>query len=258
MLDTVLALAGMVFKENFRKRVIHVFLAIAVLILIWAGTFSVFSLGVQVKFLKDISLSAIRIMGVLITLTVTAGQLSNEYQYRTIYPLLAKPVSRFHILLGKFLGAIYVIILNIGILAIIFLGLLYYRQHFLDIITTQAIYLIALECGVLAAMCLCFSTFFSTAANVCASFLIYLIGQLKFSYGNYIAQRMDYPGVGLVVSLLQNPLLPPNMEYFNIGDAIVSGVPVHLSYMVNMTLYGIGMMVFYLILANLLFLRRDL
>lgn len=258
MLDSVLALAGMVFKENFRKRVIHVFLGVAVLILIWAATFNVFTLGVQVKFLKDISLTAIRIIGVLITLTATAGQLSNEYQHRTIYPLLAKPVSRFQILIGKFIGAIYVIYLNIFILGAIFLGLLYYRQHFLDVMTAEAIYLIALECGVLAAMCLFFSTFFSTAANVCASFLLYVIGQLKYGYGNYIAHRFETPGVGWGVSLIQNPLLPPNMEYFNIGDAIVSGVPVPVSFMVNATLYGVGLIVFYLILANLVFLRRDI
>ena len=153
-MDAILALAGIVVRENLRKKVIHVFLVVAFFMLLWAGTLNVYNLGVQVKFLKDISLFAISIVGILVTLVTTAGQLSNEIQTRTIYPLLAKPVSRGQVLIGKFLGAFYIIFLNILILAVIFIGLLYKAQGFVDRETIQAIYLILLECSVTGAMCL--------------------------------------------------------------------------------------------------------
>ena len=257
-MDAILSLAGMVFKENLRKKVIQVFLIIAVVIFVWAGTFNVFSLGVQVKFLKDISLFAISVIGMLITLTTTAGQLSNEIQTRTIYPLMAKPVSRFQILAGKFLGAIYVIYLNLIILAVIFLGLLYYRQHFIDTTTAQAIYLIGVECAVTASMCLFFSTFFSTAANVCTTFMLYIIGHLKMDYGTYLSHQLNIPGIGLIVKLLQNPVFPVSYDYFSIKDAMIAGIPVPQSYMVSSTLYGLLLVLIYLITANWIFTQRDL
>ena len=204
------------------------------------------------------ALFGISIIGVLITLTTTAGQLSNEMEHRTIYPLLAKPVRRWQVLVGKFLGALYVIYLNILLLGLIFLGLLYKYEGVFDITIAEAIFLIALECGVLASISLLGSTFFSTAANVTLTFLIYLLGHAKFSYADYAMHQYKTPVVHWIGSLIKNPILPPNLEYFNIREAIVRAVYIIPSHIVVVTFYGIGLIIFYLLCANYLFTRKDL
>ncbi len=258
-MDSILVIAGIVFRENFRKKIIHVFFIIALLLLVWLSTFNVFDLGVQIKFLKDYALFFISFIGLLITVTTTAGQLSNEIEQRTIYPLLAKPVNRWQVLAGKFTGAIYIIYLNILLLGIIFLGLLYRQERAFDMVIAQAILLIALECAIMASICLLFSTFFSTAANVTSTILIYLLGHVKYSYGDYAAAQFNFPIVKFIVQVIKNPVFPPNLENFNIREAVVSGVrviPFHFLFFI--ILYGIGLIIFYLILANLIFTKKDL
>lgn len=258
-MDSILVIAGIVFRENLRKKIIHVFFIIALILLFLLSTFNVFDLGVQVKFLKDYALFFISLIGLLITVTTTAGQLSNEIEQRTIYPLLAKPVSRWQVLVGKFLGAIYIIYLNILLLGIIFLGLLYRQEQIFDVVIAEAILLIAVECAILASICLLFSTFFSTAANVSSTILIYLLGHVKYAYGDYAAMQFDSPFIKVLVKLLKNPVFPPDLDNFNIRDAIVSGVrivPFHL--LLIILLYGIGLIVFYLLFANIIFTKKDL
>ena len=257
-MEAITVIAGLVFRENLRKKVIHVFFVIAMLILIWASTFRVFTLGVQVKFLKDMALFGISFMGILITITATAGQLSQELEHRTIYPLLAKPVTRLQVLAGKFLGALYIIYLNIALMGIVFLSLLFFRENTLDIAILQSIFLIAVECAVVAAFCLLFSTFFSTAANVTATFFLYLLGHVKMAYGDYFMTQFKIPVIHGMVKLIQNPIFPPNLQYFDIKETIIKNIHVTFTHVFFVTLYGIGLVIFFLLIANLIFSKKDL
>lgn len=253
MLDSIFALAKMVFLESYRKRIIHVFMGICFIFLVWASTYNAFGLNVQTKFLQDTSLFALTFVGLLITLTSTAGLLSNELQMKTVYPLLAKPLSRWQVLVGKFVGALYVIYLNLGVLAVIFLSLLWYRQGHLEQTTIQSLYLVFVECTVTAAICLFFSTFFSTAANVCVTFLIYYLGEIKEiagTFNHWVLQTVAVP--------LNNPILPPTYEYFDIKQALIMGIPVSWTYIGTVTLYGIFLAALYLSVAGWIFSRRDL
>ena len=64
--------------------------------------------------------------------------------------------------------------------------------------------------------------------------------------------------VSLLVSVVQNPIFPANYEYFNIKTAIINEIQVGTGYMLSVSLYGLGIIVLYLLLANLVFLYRDL
>src|SRR5215470_12334727 len=57
-----------------------------------------------VRFLKDICLWLIWISGLVIAIVTTARQIPAERENRTIFPLLAKPVTRGQVILGKFAG----------------------------------------------------------------------------------------------------------------------------------------------------------
>ena len=57
-----------------------------------------------VRYLKEICLLLIWISSLVIAITTAARQIPVERENRTIFPLLAKPVTRTQLLVGKFLG----------------------------------------------------------------------------------------------------------------------------------------------------------
>ena len=56
------------------------------------------------RYLKDVCLLLIWISSLVIAITTTARQIPAERESRTIFPLLAKPVRRGELIVGKFLG----------------------------------------------------------------------------------------------------------------------------------------------------------
>jgi len=255
----ILVVAKNAFLESIRgRKILHVLLIVTVLIIAWASTLHVFALGVQVKFIKDVCLSAISIFGTLIALAVSCGQLPNEIENRTIYPLLAKPVRRSEIIIGKFLGAVYIIFLNVILMSAIFLGILFIKERTIDFAIVEAIYLVGIELTVISALCIFFSTFFSTAANVSITFFIYIFGHVKLAYLNYLIGRIDNPISKVLLSILNNPILPPNLENFNIKEVIIWGKLVSFYHLGLVTLYGLFLVFIFLTSGYLVFRKKNL
>jgi ABC-type transport system involved in multi-copper enzyme maturation permease subunit len=258
-MTSILVIAKNAFLESIRgRKILHVLLVVTILIIAWASTLHVFALGVQVKFIKDVCLSAISIFGTLIALVVSCGQLPNEIENRTIYPLLAKPVRRSEIIIGKFLGAVSVIFLNVILMSAIFLGILFLKERTIDFAIVEAIYLMSIELTAISALCIFFSTFFSTAANVSITFFIYIFGHVKVAYLNYLVGKIDNSITHFLLRILDNPVLPPNLENFNIKEAIIWGKLVGLSHLVLVTLYGLLLVTIYLSSGYLVFRKKNL
>lgn len=92
--------------ESLRRKDIYVLLILSLVVLGGASMLNFFSLGGMDRFLKDIGLTIIQACVVILAVMATARQLPNEIENRTIYPLLAKPMSRAEFLLGKFGGSL--------------------------------------------------------------------------------------------------------------------------------------------------------
>src|SRR5262245_56338082 len=98
------AVAGVVIKELCRRKDFYVLFVLTALITLLMGSVNIFNEGGIVRYLKEICLFLIWISSLVITITTTARQLPVERENRTLFPLLAKPVTRNHVLVGKFLG----------------------------------------------------------------------------------------------------------------------------------------------------------
>src|SRR5205085_12652101 len=81
------------------------------------------------RYLKELCLLLIWIAGLIIAVTTTARQIPSERENRTIFPLLAKPVSRNHLLLGKFLGCWLACGLALLVLYVFFAVISGAREH---------------------------------------------------------------------------------------------------------------------------------
>src|SRR6185503_3826157 len=103
-MNTVLALAIVVIKELYRRKDFYVLFVLTALITLLLGSVNLFNDDKIVRYLKEICLLLIWISSLVIAVVTTARQLPAERENRTIFPLLAKPVSRAQVLFGKFTG----------------------------------------------------------------------------------------------------------------------------------------------------------
>ncbi|MDE3068081.1 MAG: ABC transporter permease subunit, partial [Verrucomicrobiota bacterium] len=103
-MNTIWALSGVVIKELYRRKDFYVLFVLTALITIAAGSVEFFKDPHIVFYIKDLCLLLIWISALLVTLATAARQIPAERENRTIFPLLAKPVTRRQIILGKFLG----------------------------------------------------------------------------------------------------------------------------------------------------------
>lgn len=103
-MNTIQAITIVVLTELIRRKDFYVLFVITALITLVMGSVNIFNDSSIAGYLKELALLLVWTCSLLIAITTTARQLHAEKESRTIFPLLAKPVSRAQLLLGKFFG----------------------------------------------------------------------------------------------------------------------------------------------------------
>jgi len=103
-MNNILAISGIVIKELYRRKDFYVLFVLTALITLLLGSVSFFNDAKIVRYLKEVCLLLIWISSLVIAIGTAARQIPAERENRTIFPLLAKPVTRGQFILGKFLG----------------------------------------------------------------------------------------------------------------------------------------------------------
>src|SRR5881397_3476530 len=103
-MNTILAISGIVIKELYRRKDFYVLFVLTAVITLLLGSVSFFNDAKIVRYLKEVVLLLIWISALVIAIGTTARQIPAERENRTIFPLLAKPVTRGQVIIGKFAG----------------------------------------------------------------------------------------------------------------------------------------------------------
>ena len=113
---TVARIAANVFKESVRDKVLYSIVVFAVIVIAASLLLGQLTAGQEVKIIKDLGLSAISLFGHFIAIFIGIGLVSKEVERRSIYALLAKPMSRTELLLGKFFGLLSTLAVNVSVM----------------------------------------------------------------------------------------------------------------------------------------------
>ncbi len=89
-----------------------------------------FSLGDDIKMLKDCGLATILVSGLLLAVWTASTGISEEIEGKTAITLLSKPINRRQFVVGKFLGIVNSVLLLMLPLALVFLALVYYKAGY--------------------------------------------------------------------------------------------------------------------------------
>src|SRR6185312_3750231 len=103
-MNNALAIASIVVKELYRRKDFYVLFVLTAVITLLMRSLNFFNDDKIVRYLKEICLLLIWISALAIAVGTSARQIPSERENRTIFPLLAKPVTRWHVVVGKFMG----------------------------------------------------------------------------------------------------------------------------------------------------------
>lgn len=251
----IVTIASMTVEENIRKRIIYILLFISAILVGTSSLLNTFSLGAQVAIVKDLSLTGIGFFGILFTISLFLNAVPGEIEQRTIYPLLAQPITRADYLWGKFLGifsivAVYLIVLGLELMVVV-----NPLEHFWNFGILKAVVLIILQCGIVGAATILFSLITSYPLTITIVSFIFIVGNLSSFYTGFLLEK--YPrALALTVGLIKMVL--PKFDIFNIKDAIVHDHPVILSYIICAIIYGILYTIATMLVAEIIFERKDL
>ncbi|MEE9217921.1 MAG: ABC transporter permease subunit [Acidobacteriota bacterium] len=252
-MDKTLAIAANTFREAIRDRVLYLLLGFALLMIGSSIFLSLLTVGSREKIIIDLGLSAISLFGVLSAIFLGVGLVFKEIDKRTIYTIVTKPVGRAQFILGKYLGLVLTLSVNLVVMTLGFYALLLYEGA-AHARLLPAIGLTLLELLVVTALALLFSSFSTPILSALFTLGAYLAGQLSWSL-RLLQDRLD-PGIGRAVCEFFYWVLP-NLWRFNIRAEVTHAVPVPLAEVGLTAVYGLAYAALLVFIACLSFERRD-
>jgi len=254
----IFAIAGVVIKELIRRKDVYVLFFLTVLITVVMGLVNFFNDDQVVRYLKEICLLLIWVCSLVIAVATAARQIPMERESRTIFPLLAKPVSRTQLVLGKFLGCWLACAVTLAAFYLFFGIVAMSREHQWPIANYfQAIWLHWIMLGIVVAMSLLGSLVFaapSSTTTIClvATTFILLVGR----HLDQVAMQVSEPIRGFLEALY---FTIPHLEFFDLRDLIVHNwLPLSWLVCLKATAYAVAYGGFFLLSACLLFRRKRL
>jgi ABC-type transport system involved in multi-copper enzyme maturation permease subunit len=234
------------FLEAVVQPIYSLMLALGAAILLIFAALPFFTLGEDTVMFKSVGLDIILLLVLIATLFATSKSIFEEIEDRTMLTLMSKPVRKWEVLVGKYLGIVLSALLAIAILGAILLLCTYWRtpgDYMLRTTTLDdrelkqiwdyrlmhmsglvpSLVLIWLQISVLAAIGVALSTRFSLVVNLPVVILLYIAGNLtRFLFpmndaGSVLAGRsVVVKAIAYIVSLVL-----PYLQVFDLRQLTV-------------------------------------
>ncbi len=274
-------------KEAIRQPVFLLTMAAAIFLIVLNTFLPFFSLGDDIKMLKDCGLATILVSGMLMAIWTASTSIADEIEGKTAMTLLSKPITRRQFIVGKFIGILVANMWLIVPVVMVFLFCVAYKVGydaresgqgdsakdwfqtihlgFVDfpywlaerrlaavVQIIPGVILIFLEVTILTAISVTISTRMPMIFNMVACFLIFIIGHLT----PVLAKVKGLEFVQFMSQLIATVL--PALGNFNSQNAIAIGQIVTPDYLGIATLYCAAYCTATILLALILFEDRDL
>jgi ABC-type transport system involved in multi-copper enzyme maturation permease subunit len=235
----------------------------------------------------DVCLGAMSVFTMLLAVLSTAMLLPKDMEDRTLYTILAKPVSRFEYVAGKLAGVTMILFVATLLMTAAFCVVLHYWQgreiENLQMTETAqraaaaiakvkastftptvfgaigVIFLRSVVCATLTLMLSCFAT--SWLFTVIVAMMMILAGHLvpiaRSAWQGPLGGGTDVP-LHLALLLRLITVFVPDMQLFNVVDDIAGGVVVSGDIFIRVAGLGAGYVAIYLLVGYLFFAWREL
>jgi ABC-type transport system involved in multi-copper enzyme maturation permease subunit len=256
----VWALARNTFREAARNKVMYTLLFFAVALILSALAVGRLSLHEEIRMTRDVGLYGIDLFGVILAVFLGVNLLYKELDLKTVYTMLPKPIFRWEFVLGKWLGMLLVLALQVGVMGLVLFAVLALQGAGFEAAVAKAVWLLYVNVMVVTSIAVFFSSFSSPYLSGFFAFGCFVVGRSVPDI-QALAQRL---GGAARTAMDAAAMLLPNLHLFYPSGTIVGAesVSVHgtfvgARYLIWTTAYGVGYSVIVLLLAMLIFRRRD-
>jgi len=264
----VWAVALNTFREAVRNRVLYVLALFAVALMAFSIVLGELSMHEEIRIIKDLGLFGVSVVGVVIALFLGVNLLSKELDRKTVYFVIPKPLQRWEFLLGKYVGQVLTLAVLVGLMAVILAGFVIVQGGSHGVVMVRAEVLILVELMLLTAVAMLFSSFSSPYLSAMLTAALWIIGRNR---GELVAfatgKKLAGTPLGTVLELVADVV--PDFSALWVSGAQLGDEPgaplvsVHESfvswgYVAEASAYGLLYAAVCLVLAMVLFARRDL
>lgn len=266
-MSPVIIIAMNVFRESVRDKVLYNLVFFAVLLMGASYLIGQLTAGQDVKIIKDLGLVSTSVFGLFIAVFIGIGLVSKEVEKRSIYSLLAKPIQRYQLVVGKYLGLVLTLAVNLSVMAVALYAVLGYmhvvanpvaragwERPALDPALLIQFLLTFLELAVVTAVAVFFSTFSTPLLSAAFTFGLFVAGRFSADLRNF-NQVIDSPvSNGLTTGLYW---ILPNLSSFDVRAQVVHGTPVPVAAVAFSAGYAVLYAAALIAAAVAVFARRD-
>jgi len=250
----VAAIALNTFKEAVRDRILYAIVVFALVMLAGSTILVTISVGGEEKIIKDLGLACISIFGLLIATFLGIGLVSKEIEKRTLYTIITKPIHRYQFILGKYLGLVLTLSVNVLVMALGLIGLAYAWEDTSSPRLLLAVVFIFLELILVTAIAMMFSAFSSPALSAIFTLCLFVAGHLSADLRLFAAHFG-----GAATKLLAETLyfLLPNLSRLNFKNQAVHPIAIDGGTAALSFVYAIFYAAALVLAAVAIFQRRD-
>jgi ABC-type transport system involved in multi-copper enzyme maturation permease subunit len=249
------------FREAIRNKVLYSLLFFAVLVIVASLAFGALSVHEEVRLTTDLGLAGMSLFSVIIAIFIGVNLVYKELERKTIYSLIPKPIHRYQFVLGKYIGMVMTLGVQMVVMAAVLIVVLKLQGAELSGALVRMMVLIFLEVIVVTAVAVFFSSFSTPFLSGLFTVGIFLLGRSVPDIET-VAAKVENSGLSLLMQGIVK--IVPDLRYFYVTGREVGGeiYTVHGNfpdwwYVATAGGYGLLYSAAVLILAIFLFARRD-
>jgi Cu-processing system permease protein len=251
-MNKIMLLAWVTVREALRQKLAVNLLLFATLLIAASVVLSSLTYGEQYRIICDLALTSAQVFGTLIAVFLGAGLVAGDIQRRTLYPVVAKPVARWQYLLGRYVGLVITLSLNLLVMAAATVAVVATYTGGFSFLARTPILVAFFGIGVQLAIVAALATLFSSVTNVTLSAIFALALAVA---GNFSREVFTfYGGRGALRAIAY---VIPNLSAFDFKVQVVYESAIPLQRLGWPLLYGVLYVGCVLALASGLFARRD-
>lgn len=255
-MEKVFTIAKATYRESVRSKVLYTLFFFGAILVLTSAFFGSVTVGDQIKVIKDFGLFGVSFFSVIFAVISGGSLLHKELSKKTVYNILAKPVTRWEFLLGKYIGMLMTAGIMIAIMAVSLLLFIYLFEHHFDFLLLQAALFSFFELMIVCAAAIFFSSIVVTPVlSGLFTLGVFLAGR-STEYLLYFVNGGTIEGIGASILKLLYAILP-HLELLNISNRVVYGKGASIEETSMAFAYALSYAGILLVLSSLIFKKRE-
>lgn len=251
----MIAIAANVFREVMRDRVLYLIGLYAGGLMLASRLLPEVAASTENKILLDLAFAGMPVLGLIVAIFIGTNLVNKEIEKRTVFVLIAKPVSRAEFIIGKHWGLSAVLAVLITAMSAIAMAILFVLKIPFSVsnlfISSGFLFL---QLSLVSAVAILFSVFTGALLAMMFTFGVYLMGLLSQDIVKF-GKLTKNPSIEAATQGLY--LVLPDLARLDLKNQAVYNLIPASPILLSSALYALLYIAFTLSIASLIFSRRE-